>query len=117
MSEAEQFLKSSLDNVKGLIDVNKGIGNPIILEDGRMIIPVSEVKLCYISGGSQIPNKEEKEYPFGGASAGNLIMRPVGFVVISNDGVESVNFADKTTLERLLLDELPKIFDKIKRRN
>lgn len=111
MSESEEFLATSLNNVKGLVDVNKVVGTPIISENGRIIIPVTEVKLCFLSGGGEYG--KENPYPFGGATGGNVIMRPTGFLVIDKDEVKTISFDKRTVLENMLFDDLPALFKKM----
>ena len=50
----EGLLNISLDKLKGLVDVNTIIGEPITVPDGTIIIPVSKVSFGYGSGGSVI---------------------------------------------------------------
>lgn len=101
MSESEQFLSRSLENMKSFIDVNKVIGNPIITEDGRIIIPITEVKLCFLSGGGEYSKEEKEKYPFGGATGGNLSMKPTGFIVIERDEVKAINYCKDNVIESL----------------
>ena len=113
MSEAENFLKTSLEKIGNLIDINKTIGNPIVVE-GKVIIPISEVKLCYLSGGTEYNSKQTQEFPFGGISGGNIVVRPSGFVVISDDKVEALTFKEKSIIEKII-EEIPTILNKNKK--
>ena len=48
----EGLLNCSLEKLKGLVDVNTIIGEPITAPDGTIIVPVSKVAFGYGSGGS-----------------------------------------------------------------
>lgn len=112
MSEAENFLKTSLDKVSTLIDSNKSIGSPIKCDDGSYIIPLSEIKLCYISGGAEYALKKEEEFPFGGVSGGNLVLRPSGFIVIGKDEIKTLCLKEKSAFETIVLDLIPNLLKK-----
>lgn len=48
----EGLLNCSLEKLKGLVDVNTIIGEPITAPDGTIIVPVSKVAFGYGSGGA-----------------------------------------------------------------
>lgn len=79
------MLGISMDKVKEMADVNSIIGEPIKLDNGVTIIPISKVSYGFASGGSDIPSKYDKELFGGGAGAG-VSIKPEGFLVISPDG-------------------------------
>lgn len=63
----------TMDKLKEMVDVNTIIGDPIQLQDGTAIIPISKVSFGFASGGSDLPSKNVKdllaeaqaqEYPF-----------------------------------------------------
>lgn len=80
-----EILGISMEKVKEMADVNSVIGEPIKLDDGTTIIPVSKVSYGFASGGSDLPSKYEKNLFGGGAGAG-VSIKPEGFLVISPDG-------------------------------
>ena len=49
-----ELLGISMEKIKEMADVNAIIGEPIKLEDGTTIIPVSKVSYGFASGGSGI---------------------------------------------------------------
>ncbi|MDE6500632.1 MAG: sporulation protein YtfJ [Ruminococcus sp.] len=79
-----EILGVSMEKVKEMADVNSVIGEPIKLDDGTTIIPVSKVSYGFASGGSDLPSKYEKNLFGGGAGAG-VSIKPEGFLVISPD--------------------------------
>ncbi len=80
-----EILGVSMEKVKEMADVNSVIGEPIKLDDGTTIIPISKVSYGFASGGSDLPSKYEKNLFGGGAGAG-VSIKPEGFLVISPDG-------------------------------
>ena len=80
-----ELLGISMEKIKEMADVNAIIGQPIKLEDGTTIIPVSKVSYGFASGGSDLPSKYDKNLFGGGAGAG-VSIKPEGFLVISPDG-------------------------------
>lgn len=115
MSKAEDFLKVSLDEANILASINKVLGSPICLEGGRMIIPYSAVKVCHLSGGSEYASKNSEALPFGGISGGNFQMEPQGFLIIDNNSIKTIS-ASKSELEKILLDDLPALIAKLKKK-
>ncbi|HEX3027156.1 MAG TPA: GerW family sporulation protein [Clostridia bacterium] len=81
------LMNTALQNIRDMIDVNTIIGEEIVASDGTVIIPVSKVSLGFASGGSDIPNKLEKDI-FGGGSGAGVSINPVAFIVVSNGEVK-----------------------------
>ncbi len=79
------LLGISMEKVKEMADINAIIGDPIKLEDGTTIIPISKVTYGFASGGSDLPSKYDKDLFGGGAGAG-VSIKPEGFLVIAPDG-------------------------------
>lgn len=82
----EGLLNISLDKLKGLVDVNTIIGEPITVPDGTIIIPVSKVAFGYGSGGSDFGGNKPKDL-FGGGSGAGVSIQPLAFLVIQNGNV------------------------------
>lgn len=116
MNESEKFLQTSLENVKGLIDVNKVIGNAIVLENGKSVIPITEVKVSFIAGGSEFGKDDKANYPFGGLSGGNISMKPTGFLILDSEEIRLLEIKKTSVLETLLLDEIPALISKLNKK-
>jgi len=84
-NQVSELLGISMEKVKEMADVNSIIGEPIKLDDGTTIIPISKVSYGFASGGSDLPSKYDKDLFGGGAGAG-VSINPEGFLVISPDG-------------------------------
>lgn len=116
----ESLMKSTLENLKAMIDVNTVIGDPIKSQDGTLIIPISKVSLGFASGGSEFSQQnsrdEDSKYPFGGGSGSGVSVKPVAFLVIQNSSVrlipvdqQNINIFDR------LLDQIPNIINLFKK--
>lgn len=107
------LLGVSMEKVKEMADVNAVIGEPIKLEDGTSIIPVSKVSYGFASGGSDLPSKYDKDLFGGGAGAG-VSIKPEGFLVISPDGTaRMVPIEPSSDPISNVLNSVPGIIDKV----
>lgn len=108
-----ELLGISIEKIKQMADVDAIIGEPIKLDNGTNIIPISKVSYGFASGGSDIPSKYDKDLFGGGAGAG-VSIKPEGFLVISPDGsarmVHAQPSEDKVSA---VISSAPEIFDKI----
>lgn len=104
------LLNISMENLKRLVDVNTIVGSPIISGEAT-IIPVSKVKIGFLSGGSEI-GKEGKP-PFGGASGSNMTIEPVCFIVILKNEVKIVSINNDSPLE-YIIKTIPKLVENTK---
>lgn len=112
-SQVGDLLGISMAKVKEMADVNAIIGNPIKLDDGTTIIPVSKVAYGFASGGSDLPSRYEKNLFGGGAGAG-VSIKPEGFLVISSDGsAKMVPMTSESDPISSAINNLPNIVDKV----
>lgn len=115
MNESEKFLQTSLENVKSLVDVNKSIGTPIKIEEGKVIIPLTEVRVTFLAGGSEFGKLDKQNYPFGGLTGGNIIMKPCGFITLEDNQINVIELKQKSALESILLEDIPMLIGKLKK--
>lgn len=110
----DSLMKHTLEELKGMIDVNTIVGSPIASMDGTTIIPISKVSFGFASGGSEFDKKNTCEkYPFGGGSGAGVSVKPVSFLVIHKDTVRLLNMDSDTSYDKLI-DSIPQILDTIK---
>ena len=110
-SAAADILGTSIDRIKDLVNVNTIIGDPIQISESIKIIPVSKVTYGFASGGSDFPNKGNKEL-FGGGGGAGITIIPVAFHVVNNGSV-SIRYIDSAegSVERVI-GMVPDIVDK-----
>ena len=123
-NKLNDIIRTSLDSIKELVDVNTVIGEAITTSAGTTIIPVSKISIGYLSGGIDYFSKkvtEAKQQNFGGGGGTGISVSPVGFLVISSDGkVELLNMSSPTgkpdAVESIsnLIEKSPEIVDKFK---
>lgn len=114
------LMKTTMDNLKEMIDVNTIIGDPVETIDGTIIIPVSKLSVGFGSGGTEMcesPYKTQTEnglssYPFGGGSGAGISVSPVSFLVVTKDQVRMLPVNQVNTVERIF-DNIPDIVNKI----
>ncbi len=112
-SSAAGILETTIEKVKDLVNVSTIIGEPIKVENGVTIIPVSKVTYGFASGGSDFPSKSNQDIFGGGGGAGVTIL-PVAFLVIDQYGNVDIKHitAFDNAAERIV-GLVPEMFDKV----
>lgn len=116
--EVENLMRSTMENLRDMIDVNTVIGDLIETRDGTSIIPISKVTFGFASGGSEFGESAalrdgDEKYPFGGGAGAGVTVKPTAFLIIKDDIVrlQPVNY--DTTVDRMV-DSVPQVLDLIK---
>ena len=123
-NKISDIIKTSLENIRSVVDANTIVGNPITTPQGVTILPISEVSVGFASGGFDYLGKNASNSErgggnnFGGGGGSGLSVKPVAFIVISADGeVElmpiTVPAAQKSDIAAII-DGAPALIDKIK---
>ena len=102
----------SMEKLKEMVDVNTIIGDPIKVDENTTIIPISKVSFGFASGGSDLPNKQEKEL-FGGGSGAGVSIQPLAFLVVSNGESKLLQMSVNASAENAVINLIPEVFDKI----
>lgn len=91
----EGLMKTTMNNLKEMVDVNTIVGDAVHTTDGSVIIPVSKISFGFASGGSEFNRSKDKKdqlteerFPFGGGSGAGVAVSPVGFIVVGNDQIK-----------------------------
>lgn len=106
------LLGVSIDKIKEMVDVNTVVGNPIKLDDGVTLIPVSRIAYGFASGGSDLPNKADRDI-FGGGSGAGVNVTPVAFLVIKDGDVRMMPInATPNSIDRAV-SMVPDMVDKV----
>ena len=88
----ETIMRTTMENLKDMIDVDTVVGSPVSTGDGLTIVPVSRVSFGFVAGGG--------EYTVGGT--------PVG-----GGQVRLLPALNNTSIDRLI-EMIPQILDDIK---
>jgi len=109
----ESLVKTAIEKIREMIDIETVIGDPITTSNGTTIIPVSKVSVGFASGGSDLPTKSDKDL-FGGGTGGGVTIQPLAFITILPDGnVKLLQMTINAPKENAALAILPDIVDKI----
>lgn len=112
-TSVSDLLGISMEKIKEMADVNAIIGDPIKLDDGTTIIPISKVSYGFASGGSDLPSKYDKNLFGGGAGAG-VSIKPEGFLVVSPDGTaKMVSMTPSSDPIGNAIEKAPMIIEKV----
>ncbi|MBR5559526.1 MAG: GerW family sporulation protein [Oscillospiraceae bacterium] len=101
-----------LSNLKGMINADTIIGDPIHSEDGTTIIPVSKVSFAFASGGADTGKAVQTE-KFGGGAGGGVTVTPIAFLVLKEGRVQLLQLADKGQTADRLLNMVPETLDRL----
>ena len=117
----EGLMKTTMNNLKEMVDVNTIIGDPVHSSDGLVIIPVSKICFGFASGGTEFSEvakgknqvDSEEKLPFGGGSGAGVSVQPVGFIVVGNNQIRLLTVDEGNTALSSLFDFMGKIIDNI----
>lgn len=122
----ETLIKTSMESIREMIDVNTILGDPVETPDGSVIVPVSRVSFGFAAGGSEFSSDSAKEqrgggggdsgqqskFPFGGGSGAGVSLQPTAFLVVSRGDVKLLPVVHGAIASRII-DVAPAILDKI----
>lgn len=111
-------MKTAMESIKNMIDVNTIVGDPVETPDGTVIIPISRVTFGFAAGGGDFEQEDiidkQPGNSFGGGSGAGVSVKPVGFLVYSSTaGVRFLPVEGNLMYDRVL-DLIPQVVDKIK---
>jgi sporulation protein YtfJ len=117
----EGLMKTTMNSLKEMVDVNTIIGDPVQSPDGLVIIPVSKITFGFASGGSEFNRNKNSEsstdnsLPFGGGSGAGVSVQPVGFIVAGNNQIKLLTVDEGNTALSNLFDFASKLTDTIQK--
>lgn len=116
------LMKTAMENIREMVDVNTIIGDPVETPDGTVILPVSRVGFGFAAGGSEFSGGDGgassgsgggTEHPFGGGSGGGVSISPIGFLIVSGNNVRMLSTDNQNQLYDRLIDLAPVVVEKI----
>ena len=111
-TKVKELISSSLDKIHEMSDANTVLGDPVTLDGGVTIIPVSKISYGFASGGSDLPTKSDREL-FGGGSGAGITISPLGFLVVSNGEVQLLQLNLDVSTGSAVVNMVPEVFNKV----
>ena len=121
----EGLMKTAMNSIKDMVDVNTIIGEPIETSNGMVIIPISKVCFGFAAGGSEFSGETINEYkkkdkeeevqyrlPFGGGSGAGVSINPVGFVIVNKDSIKVMPIEHTSAIDKLM-DYVPDLMQRV----
>lgn len=124
-------MRTAMESIKEMVDVNTIVGEPVETHDGKVIIPVTKVLCGFAAGGGDYTlngtdnqahhPKENKDnnnhhktagFPFGGGSGAGVSVQPVGFLVVGDDDIKLLPVDGGTPIDRII-DLTPRIINQL----
>jgi sporulation protein YtfJ len=108
------LMDTTMENIRGMVDVNTVLGEAIIAQDGSTVVPISKVSFGFVAGGGEYSAQTQKEqYPFAGGAGAGVTIQPVGFLVCGDSHVRMLPAQTKCTSDRVI-DLIPGILEEVK---
>lgn len=122
----ESLMKTAMESIQQIVDVNTIVGDPVESPDGSVIIPISKVSCGFAAGGSEFAPPDEKDcghsgggtpgqgpaLPFGGGAGAGVSVQPVGFLVVGNGNIRLLPVDSNVVVDRLI-DTVPDLLERI----
>lgn len=108
----QETLRVTMDEIRGMVDANTIIGQPIQCSNDTTVIPISKVSFGFASGGSDLPTKVAKEM-FGGGGGAGVTISPVAFLVIMPNDVKLLQLSVNAATPNAIINMVPDVMDKI----
>lgn len=119
----EGLMKTAMESIKEMTDVNTIVGDPVETPDGSVIIPISRVACGFAAGGGEFESSSGEEQqqgssgaggmlPFGGGSGAGVSVQPVGFLVVGQGQVRLLPVDGNAVVDRLI-DMAPQFINQV----
>lgn len=112
----EGLISVAMENIKGMVDVNTIVGEPVTTEGGTTIIPISKVSFGFGAGGSEfsaVPAANgTNDHLFGGGTGGGATVKPVAFLIVHNDNVRILPVTNTLSTVDRVVDMVPEALSK-----
>ena len=121
-NKMQEMIRTSLENIRAMVDANTVVGTPIETPSGTTIIPVSKISVGYASGGTDTTSKKDAtaKVLFAGGGGTGLSVQPVCFLAVDATGnVEVLPLStngESDTIEKIagIIERTPDIIARVK---
>ena len=79
----EGLMKTAMENISEMVDVNTILGEAVEAPDGSVIMPVSKVSFGFAAGGTEFDTDTQK--PPSAAERSCISLQPVAFLVVGQE--------------------------------
>ena len=90
----DNMMQTTMESIRGMVDVNTVVGAPVMDQKGTTIIPISKVSFGFVAGGGEYAIEDNKQkpvptdvFPFAGGTGAGVSIQPMGFLVSGDGGV------------------------------
>lgn len=109
----QEMLGVSMDKIKEMVDVNMVIGDAISLPGNVTVVPISKITYGFAAGGTDWPNKANRDI-FGGGSGAGINVIPLALLIVTNGDVRVVPINEKPDSIDRAISMVPEVIDKVK---
>lgn len=121
----EALMKTTMESIKEMVDVNTIVGDAVESPDGTVIIPISKVSFGFASGGGEYTNMKLKKdefnqekpvkdnLPFAGGAGAGVSVQPVAFMVVGNGQMKLMSVDQNANLIDNIINSAPKMINSI----
>ena len=116
----DAIMKTTLENLKQMVDVNTVVGAAVSSQDGTTIIPVSRVSFGFVSGGGEYTLDtiskidSAQTLPFAGGAGAGVSVSPVGFLVVDGSNIRMLSAHIPSSIDRMI-EAVPSVIGEIKK--
>ncbi len=109
------MMDSAMDKIRGMVDANMVVGEPITTPDGVTLVPVSRISFGFASGGNDGTESAKKSGVWAGSGAA-VKVDPIGFLMMNGNSARMVAVQPPafTTADRII-DLVPGLLDRVER--
>ena len=108
----QETLRVTMYEIRGMVDANTIIGQPIQCGNDTTVIPISKVSFGFASGGSDLPTKVAKDM-FGGGGGAGVSISPIAFLVIMPNDVKLLQLSVNASTPNAIVNMVPDVMDKV----
>ena len=115
----DNMMQTTMESIRGMVDVNTVVGAPVMDQKGTTIIPISKVSFGFVAGGGEYAVEDGKQkpvptdiFPFAGGTGAGVSVQPVGFLVVTDKQVKMLPAQTTGGMERMV-ELLPQLIEEL----
>ena len=115
----DNMMQTTMESIRGMVDVNTVVGAPVMDQKGTTIIPISKVSFGFVAGGGEYAVEDVKQkpvptdiFPFAGGTGAGVSVQPVGFLVVTDKQVKMLPAQTTGAMERMV-ELLPQLIEEL----